>query len=318
MLSTLDLKVLWRNVCATRGTTTPVAEGLDAFINGMLVDNRLHLQNVLMQLQKGSDVNENFNFLRWASACTYGHVVTNANDVGINCTASQLFSAGCKLLVEEIEPVEVLMHAASHPVEMERLKIYLAQSSIGSEIDTNPGAKQSSPVGLRPSPAEGETSEQEPVAGPPEARQRQAIRLFGSTAAHTLEISDHRRASNFLGVSVVVIESAHPAPPGFDWENKLSIQLTPEEMPEVIAVLLGIRKEAIFSNHGTDRNKSVTFRNQDNGILIVTSRRSSKYSVPVKTSVVYYLLDLFCRAMVEGSPGRSTSDVIATVRGVYG
>jgi hypothetical protein len=144
------------------------------------------------------------------------------------------------------------------------------------------------------------------------------VRLFGKSAAHTLEIVQHRRAGHFLGVSVVSIESARPIPNGgFDWDNKLTIQLTPEEMPEVIAVLLGILKEATISNHGADRNKSASFRNQEGGLVIVTSRRSETYPVPVQTSVMYYLLDLFCRAMAEGSPGRNPTDVIALVRGIY-
>ncbi|CAM3839103.1 hypothetical protein [Polaromonas hydrogenivorans] len=63
------------------------------------------------------------------------------------------------------------------------------------------------------------------------------LRLFGKSAAHTLEITAHRRGGDFMGVHVVSIDSAHALATsgGYDWQRKLVIQLTPEEMPAVIA-----------------------------------------------------------------------------------
>lgn len=318
MLTTLDLKVLWRNVCAGRGTRAPVAEGLDAFLNGIEYDGRHLLQNALVELQKGSDSTGYFELLRWAAVCTQASTLAKAKEAGLDCTPSQLFWAALPLFPMGLEPLAVLMQPADHPDVVDEMKLLLSKASPAPALTVDAKPNEAAQVGIPSTQNENQVSQTKPTTQGEEERQRLTLRLFGSTAAHTLEISDHRRASNFLGVSVVVIESAYPTPQGgFDWENKLSIQLTPEEMPEVIAVLLGIRKEASFSNHGTDRNKSVIFRNQDDGIHIVTSRRNSKYSVPVKTSVVYYLLDLFCRAMIGGCPGRSNADVIATVRGVY-
>jgi hypothetical protein len=318
MLTTLDLKVLWRNVCAARGTRTPVAEGLDAFLNALDNGTRLRLQHALVECQKGSDSAEYFDFLRWASACTHSPVLEKAKQAGLECTPSALFSAGCWLLDNGVEPTAVLMHAEDHPQRINDLKLMLAKVILAQDANMKVKPTKTAQVSMPSTREESEPVLKKPAFQIGDESKRLTLRLFGSTAAHTLEICDHRRAASFLGVRVVVIESAHPAQQGgFDWENKLSIQLTPEEMPEVIAVLLGIRKEASFSNHGTDRNKSVIFRNQDDGIQIVTSQRNSNYSVPVKTPVVYYLLDLFCRAMNEGCSSRSNADVIATVRGVY-
>ena len=115
MLTTLDLKVLWRNVCAGRGTRAPVAEGLDAFLDGMQPEDRQRLQSTLVELKKGSDSTEHFELLRWASACTHGPVLAYAKEAGIECTPSQLFSAGGWLLHRGVEPAATLMRAADHP-----------------------------------------------------------------------------------------------------------------------------------------------------------------------------------------------------------
>lgn len=318
MLTTLDLKVLWRNVCSKRGTRPPAAEGLDVFLDDIQYDDRRRLQEALIELQKGSDSPEHFGLLRWAWACTQASVLSKAKEAGLECSSSGLFSGALMLLDSGVDPVSVLTNHADHAANIATIKVLCTLEIPVPEPLLN-SIPRELPQAVRPLAQDvGEASLTRPPIQAEEDGHRLTLRLFGSTAAHTLEISDHRRASNFLGVRVVVIESAQATPQGgFDWDKKLSIQLTPEEMPEVIAALLGIVKEATFSNHGTDRNKTVTFRNQEGGLQLVTSRRSTTYPVPVKTPVIYYLLDLFCRAMCEGRPNRSTSDVITMVRGIY-
>ena len=186
------------------------------------------------------------------------------------------------------------------------------KTSAERALSDNAPAKSESARQRRPTPPQ-----TQPSSDPGEHKSWETLRLFGNTAAHTLEVSSHRRAGNFLGVGVVSIESARATKEGFDWSNKLTFQLTPEEMPEIIAVLLGIRQKATFNNHGTDRNKGLSFRNQDDGLQVVATWRGDVYPIPVKRPVMYYLLDLFCRAMAHGNPDRKASDVIALVRGIY-
>ena len=51
---------------------------------------------------------------------------------------------------------------------------------------------------------------------------------------------------------------------------------------------------------------------------MVTGEQALSYSVPVPTATVYYVLDLFCRAMAMAAPGRSVSDVLMLVRSTHG
>ena len=155
--------------------------------------------------------------------------------------------------------------------------------------------------------------------------QEPRLRLFGKSAAHTLEITPHRRRGDFMGVHVVSIDSAHvlSAGGGYAWERKLVIQLTPEEMPAVIATLMGLTPSVRFGHHGAGRDKFVEVRRQEGGLVMVTGEKTLSYSVPVPTASVYYVLDLLCRAMAmgggteEGKPGRSVADVIMLVRSAH-
>ena len=157
-----------------------------------------------------------------------------------------------------------------------------------------------------------------PESAPGEHRLR--LRLFGKAAAHTLEVTPHRRGGDFISVHVVSIDSAHAlgAGEGYAWERKLVIQLTPEEMPAVIATLMGLTPLVRFGHHGADRAKFIEVRRQEGGLVIVTGERSLSYSVPVPTATVYYVLDLFCRAMTMAVPERSVSDVLMLVRSAHG
>ena len=153
---------------------------------------------------------------------------------------------------------------------------------------------------------------------PDEPRLR--LRLFGKAAAHTLEVTAHRRGGDFLGVHVVSIDSAHALGDagGYAWARKLVIQLTPEEMPAVIATLMGLTPSVRYGHHGANRDKFVEVRRQDGGLVMVTGEKALSYSVPVPTASIYYVLDLFCRAMAMNTPGRSVSDVLMLVKSAHG
>ena len=167
----------------------------------------------------------------------------------------------------------------------------------------------------RPDALAGPTSA---AAAPHEPRLR--LRLFGKSAAHTLEVTPHRRGGDFLGVQVVSIDSAQAlgAGAGYAWERKLVLQLTPEEMPAVIATLMGLTPSVRFGHHGANRDKFVEVRRQESGLVIVTGEKALSYAVPVPAATACYVLDLFCRAMAMAAPGRSASDVLMLVKSAHG
>ena len=100
------------------------------------------------------------------------------------------------------------------------------------------------------------------------------------------------------------------------------LQLTPEEMPAVVATLMGLTPSVRFGHHGAERAKFVEVRRQAGGLVFVTGERALSYSVPVPAGTVYYVLELFCRALAMSRqadmPGRSVSDVLLLVKSAHG
>jgi hypothetical protein len=163
-------------------------------------------------------------------------------------------------------------------------------------------------------PAEPLPFERQPAEAQP-SFPRTKLKLYGRDAAHTLESGPHKRSADFLGVHVVTIESARALAGGtYDWEQKLLLQLTPEEMPAVLAVLMGLSPQVRLDHHGTHRNKFVEIRRQKGGLVVVTGQTGFQFAVPVKPPLIYYMLDLFCRAMTHGDARRSVADVLALAR----
>jgi hypothetical protein len=121
-------------------------------------------------------------------------------------------------------------------------------------------------------------------------------------------------------VHVVSIDSAHAqgSGGGYAWERKLVIQFTPEEMPAVIATLMGLTPSVRFGHHGADRSKFVELRRQESGLVLVTGEHALSYAVPVPAGTACYVLDLFCRAMAMAAPGRSVADVLMLVKSTHG
>ncbi|CAN5326938.1 hypothetical protein BH10PSE16_BH10PSE16_28250 [soil metagenome] len=192
-------------------------------------------------------------------------------------------------------------------------------------MDTMPAAPASGrtqALPLLPTRFERQASPASSAAPAERDKSRLQLRLFGKAAAHTLEVTAHRRGGDFMGVHVVSIDSAHAlsAGGGYAWERKLVLQLTPEEMPAVVATLIGITPSVRFGHHGATQAKFIELRRQEGGLVLVTGEHAAIYSVPVPTATLYYVLDLFCRAMaMEGDkPVRSVSDILALVKAAHG
>ena len=86
------------------------------------------------------------------------------------------------------------------------------------------------------------------------------LKSHGSRSA--VEIAADKTAK---GWNTIRLEAAAKLPTQdkkYDWNNKVSIQITKTELPCVVGVLLGYMKSCQFKNHGGDANKSFLIENQ--------------------------------------------------------
>lgn len=330
---------LWASVCRTRGTPAPDAAHVLFFLANLQDEDRSRLELSLFACVNGRERADELEVISWAAACTRPAVLLKVHECGLHCAGVNLFSAGLSLMNAGWDMFQRIAQLKEAPADIESLRTVLAlqpghadlntandELSAGvdegrmpaqsphhdaqEEIDTpfEPGKSPTSEAELEPEGSPGATA----------SADRVQLKLYGRESAHTLECGPHRRGADFFGVHVVTIESARAlAGGGYDWGRKLVVQLTPEEMPAALGVLMGLKNAIKFAQHGSDRDKFVELRRQDGGIMIVTGQRSTIHAVPVRAATVYYLLDLFCKALAMGDARRSVADVLALARGIH-
>lgn len=72
----------------------------------------------------------------------------------------------------------------------------------------------------------------------------------------------------------------------YDRGRELTVQLTPEEIPAAMAVLMSLSASARFGQHGADRDKFILLRHQKSGLAVVSGQGSSVCAVPLKNGTL--------------------------------
>ena len=86
-------------------------------------------------------------------------------------------------------------------------------------------------------------------------------KVYGNKAALSVELSRTRESDRFpsgahtLSFGLAAFDSANSSA-GASWHDKTIVQVTPTELPQVIAVLTGHLQEVEFRFHGSQSDKS--------------------------------------------------------------
>ncbi|AHZ73610.1 hypothetical protein OU5_P0358 (plasmid) [Pseudomonas mandelii JR-1] len=112
--------------------------------------------------------------------------------------------------------------------------------------------------------------------------------VYGASASAKFEI-----VANRGGVFVLAVDIAGrvPSRDSFDWENKIAIQVTDREMPQLMCAVLGITPTFDLRNHGPKKNKSLSLANQsDKGVLYLrVTEGQVGHSIPISADKVFHL-----------------------------
>ena len=96
------------------------------------------------------------------------------------------------------------------------------------------------------------------------------MHIYGNQAALTIEDSRTRGSENTPGVHTLMIEIARKQSNAnrYDWDNKLSVQLTESEMPQLLSLLMGWQTNCVFGYHGEGRDKVLNVAHQGKHLYV--------------------------------------------------
>jgi len=112
------------------------------------------------------------------------------------------------------------------------------------------------------------------------------------------------------GVPTLRIESApgpHPEKPDqYHWDKKIIFNLTTDELPVLVATMLGLLPECTFSNHGPKNNKSMSMKYQEQNLYLAMNEGSeSRNAVRIDVGPAYHATVLACEILMRATKAAS-------------
>lgn len=142
----------------------------------------------------------------------------------------------------------------------------------------------------------------------------EGIRVFGLKSAFKFEI-----IQNSKNIPVLSVDAALKSGKSFDWEQKVTVQVTPDEQPALLCFLLGISKGFQIQYHGPARDKSLQIDNQvDRGSLFC---KVWKKGVPIGielSAVDAFKLGALALKVLSLQTQMDSSTCLAVLRGTAG
>ena len=183
--------------------------------------------------------------------------------------------------------------------------------------DNQPGSEDpatGAPSGEGAAPQNEPGDDQGSGGGERQQEGRDQHKVYGQKAALTWEADTTRR-----GEPTVALDGANAtAPRQYDWNNKVRVQITPQELPAVAAVLLGVIPQVEFKNHGDNNNKGFSVERQNNGFFVrVYQGAGSLRAVPMGPADAFGVACLLLRQLQASQGGLDGVSLTAALRGTF-
>lgn len=140
--------------------------------------------------------------------------------------------------------------------------------------------------------------------------------IYGSKAALCFEVDSTRNGFPTISIDAAINVGSRR----FDWGNKTRIQLTHDELPNVLAVLIGVQTRFECKSHGAAKNKSVILERQAQGNVFVKvfEGNTPVKAVPCSPASVFHITALFIKQMRLAYPWLSGQELFNMVRVTVG
>jgi hypothetical protein len=101
----------------------------------------------------------------------------------------------------------------------------------------------------------------------------------------------------------------------YDWSQKVALQFTTRELPQVLAVFMGWIPQLKLNAHGPANDKWALFANQAGGKVYVTMGQSkNSKAVPIMAGDIYQIVDLVIKQLLRNSPHMGAEGLLMMVR----
>ena len=139
---------------------------------------------------------------------------------------------------------------------------------------------------------------------------REDFHIYGGAAALTVS-----PGKNKGGCAVVFIDAAEANQPRqYDWSNKITLMLTPEEMVVVLAVVTGGVRGASFNHHGKTKDKWMQIQHQGPNLFIKVGQANLVRAIPLGPADAFKLAALLTSQIKCNVPEGARADVAYLVR----
>ena len=154
-----------------------------------------------------------------------------------------------------------------------------------------------------------------PLPTAPKAEYGLAHHVYGKQAA--LYFSEDTTRS---GQPTLMLEAAlASAPQSYNWPEKIRIQFTPEELLNVVSVLLNLLPHCEYSAHGPEHDKGFSLTHQGNSIFCRVFAKNQKVrAVPISMEDAFRVAALGIRQIQQSTPWLDTTSLLALLRRTIG
>lgn len=149
------------------------------------------------------------------------------------------------------------------------------------------------------------------------SRTKRKVRVYSQSAALTAEATSYptetinAQQPDTLTLDVAkAISSASGLKPQYDWSNKITLQLSPVELPLLVGVLFGYLPNCEFKRP----TKGIHIERQTNNIYMRASNKDNQASLPIPIGQTY-LLSAIATAQLQLQSQLTGDLLLASIRG---
>lgn len=157
-----------------------------------------------------------------------------------------------------------------------------------------------------PSPSDVPAKGSSASANDSSAREFASVHIYGGSNVISFSADVHRKKYQTLCIDAGEIIAGKE-----DWQNKISVQLTRRELPDLLSFLALRRPSFAAKGHGVSKDKWVTMERQESHLFIsVNMRGVAPRCVPIRSGDAYCLLALLSKQMLKNDPHFNMGDLL--------